>query len=166
MDDIKVKMPCTHYFSGVGFTSSTCPICMGRNYYYDIFINNTGDIDKVSASARFSQDLEKVLVEHLGSCMEDSQWGSELYKTIAVGEPTLTKAHVVAAVINALKRYKELSMGEDRQYGLSNTEKIADKGIGDLQIIEDPTDPRRLTLMVTVVSEGRNDVTITTPLSI
>lgn len=166
MDDLLATIDCNHKIDTYTFTQNQCPRCNGTGRYHDLSIGNHGDLELVFGGKKLSQEVEKSLLNQVGTLIDDPYWGSELYRTSQTDDPSLIRAHIISSVINALKELKRQLDIEDNDFTLPSNEKIANKGIGDLQVLVDETEPRRLILRIVIVSEDRTDITLTTPLDI
>jgi hypothetical protein len=165
MYDCYAKKSCEHRVGDINFTLSTCPRCKGTGRYFDIGFDSRGDIDLVDGGSRLTQDVEKVLLEFVGSNIEDSQWGSMLFAVSQLKDYTLVKGQIVASVIGALRKLRDTIAGEDFQFTLPATEKIARNGVGDLKVYND-TDPRRLLIQISIVSESYGEFyNVTVPIN-
>lgn len=165
MYDLYTTKTCDHKIGDLQFISDNCPRCTGNNTYFDLVIDVYGDLQKVSKGNRLRQDVEKCLLDHLGTNGEDSRWGSALYGVKVNMEPQLARSYIYSSVISAIKRLRELLVQENIQYSLPAEEQIAQRGIGDFQVYEDPYDPRKVSIQVTVVSEGVDRQIIVIPIA-
>ena len=166
MQDLLSQIICNHKLGNISYTLDDCPRCNSEGKYFDIHVGNHGDFDMVLGSSRLLADVYKALSEQLGTNIEDNMWGSNLYQSLLVRNPDLTKAHIVSSVIGALKELKILLEEENLNYGLPESEMIAPKGVGDLKLLEDPAEPRRLILQITIIAQSREDVQVQVPLEI
>jgi len=164
MRDLLSKISCNHKIGDYSFVQTTCPRCEGTGYYFDIMVGNHGDIEVTSGSKRLVQDILKALLEQVGSNIDDSEWGSELYKVRIIQDPTLTKAQIISSVVSSLKRLKVLMDDEDYQYGLPSNEVLSRRGIKDIQILRDTTEPRRLLIQLSLSDNSEDNIVVKTPL--
>lgn len=164
MDDLYSTAICYHTLGDLKFTSDDCPRCRGNNRYFDLVIDVYGEFQKVSKGSRLRQDVEKCLLDHVGTNGEDSRWGSALYGVKVSMEPQLARSYIYSSVISAVKRLRELLVQENNQYSLPLEELIAQRGIGDFQVYEDPSEPRKVSIQLTIVSEGVDRQIIVVPI--
>jgi len=153
MRDLLTKTSCNHKLGDLVFSLNQCPRCLGDGVYFDVNIGIGGDFNLVENSSRLVQDVEKSLLEHVGSNIEDSLWGSALYSLSKINNYALTRGFIVSSVVNALSHLRDLLIKENFDYVLPSSEKIHINGIKDLKIMSDNTEPRKLIIQISVYSE-------------
>ena len=154
MNDLRTKTLCNHKLGDLVFSLNECPRCNGTGVYFDVGLGVGGDLNMTDTSNRLLQDVEKALLEQVGSNIEDAAWGSALYAIPRSGNFTLTKGYIVSSIVNALSHLRDLLVQEDFDYTLPLTEKIHVDGIKDLKIISSEAEPRKLTVQISVFSES------------
>ncbi|AEO93447.1 gp187 [Bacillus phage G] len=107
---------------------STCPKCLGKGYYYDIYFDKAGKAITATKSQKLLQECLKVLVdEKLGNKFHPN-WGCDIEQRIGTKNmgSSIEMLKVELSVRDAVERLRKLQMNNQIMYGNMNEEEIID----------------------------------------
>jgi hypothetical protein len=128
------------------YVLATCPRCQGKGVYGGINYDARGDANELSGVSLLVQQIQKVLTEN----RRPSGYGFDynlMAGVIDAGRINAIKSELIRA-LSYLKFVQQSAIAAGFQY--LPTEEL--DSIGNLTIQNDPNDPRKLTVAVTVVS--------------
>jgi len=143
--DVKLKHVCNHQVSGIQYRSSTCPRCLGNDYYYDIKFDALGHPIEISDEDKLAQLLEKIVLTELNRfhpeiAVNMKQW---------IGQVPIDQIKAIIK-FDLLKALNTLQVTQEGVINLSTRAQIAN--VNDIEIVEIDVDHLQYIVNITTVS--------------
>ena len=149
MSTVDGLVTCNHQVGSNPVTNyilTTCPRCQGRGVYGGINYDARGDVNELAGVSLLLQQIQKILTEN----RRPSGYGFDynlLAGVIDAGRVGAIKSELIRA-LSYLKFVQQSAIAAGFHY--LPTEEL--DSISNLTLQNDPNDPRRLTVSVSVVS--------------
>lgn len=161
MFDVALKQTCDHFVGENKYLLDSCPRCLGRGIYYDLNFNAKGLVDTVEKGNKLNQEIEKILITRLGSNKFHLEYGSLLTNASTLGVDTVFRETVLKQSISgALRQLRSYQQSEVSKGKFFPPEELIST-IRKIEARTNPADPRRIDIVVEVLTEAFSPSRIT-----
>jgi len=155
------KNKCNHVVGdpAIAFELSTCPRCLSAGIYGDVSYDSSGKLNTISKSTQLHQQIEKILKENRRA----SGYGFDytLLNGVIDNNRTLAVQREVVRTINYfINTVQETEKAEGYIY--SSDEELAE--IMSVKAYQDSTEPRKIIVIINLLTVSGRSITINTSL--
>ena len=122
--DVKFFTKCDHYVSGKQYRPDMCPKCYGKDYYFDIGFDDSGQVITTDNEIKLQQECLKVLLDDKTSDLFFPHWGSEISSFIGKKKSEATKSRLEMVIRMAIERLKQIQEHEAQTNAHINEKEI------------------------------------------
>lgn len=119
----------------------------------DLSIKTNGEIRTITDTPKLRQDIIKIILTPLGSVINHPWYGCVVSEDI-IGKNLpdhITNSQISAAISQSLDRLKTLQKSQSATQKMSLAEII--DAVGEVFVERDSTDPRKLNIIITVLTK-------------
>ena len=158
--DALLEQSCDHVVSGVLYSLTTCPRCLGEGSYKDIKYGVTGLVITVAGADKLKQDILKTLAT--SATPFHPEYGAQLKTRIGqLFDPDVAKAVVKADLIQAVHSFMSIQEGAPNLLPSENVKQVLNARTWILS-----TEPRRVYGSIVVETESAVPVTLNTEVNL
>ena len=99
----KDLVPQNVYLADFRCTTDNCPRCNGTGFVVDLAFDSTGNLQYVTGGNKIKQRVVKALLQPVGSCVSDQNFGSELQNMVGTYMSEEVSLGLQITVVSALQ---------------------------------------------------------------
>lgn len=123
--DMMIFNLCDHIIDGEKYTKEDCPLCLGKDYYYDIAFNEKGLVEMCEDEIKLQQEVLKILTDIKGGNRFFVNYGNPLNKEmIGKKKNEATQQRIKIALYDTLQYLKNVQINNKILFNNMTNEEI------------------------------------------
>lgn len=123
--DMMIFNLCDHIIDGEKYAKEDCPLCLGKDYYYDIAFNEKGLVEMCGDEIKLQQEVLKILTDIKGGNRFFVNYGNSLNKEmIGKKKNEATQQRIKIALYDTLQYLKNIQINNKILFNNMTNEEI------------------------------------------